>query len=190
MVKIDFPSGRQTFEFDCGPKALQLILAYYGVDVREDELIARLGTNNHSGTSPRNMVSVAHSYGFEVVTHTNCPVNLLKRYVDNQTPVVVLVQAWVDRYMSLSDWRQTNEHGHYVIVIGYDKGVVLFEDPATISHTWLTDREFIARWHDMDPVTKEMLNRFAMVLGGRPPEARNPNLCVKIRIKRRAECLL
>jgi ABC-type bacteriocin/lantibiotic exporter with double-glycine peptidase domain len=174
MVKIDFPSGRQTFEFDCGPKALQLVMAYYGVDVREDALIAKLGANNSSGTQPGSMIEVAHSYGFEVVTHTNCPMKVLLRYLDNQTPVIVLVQAWVDRYMSLFDWRQTNEYGHYVIVIGYEKGVILFEDPATISHTWLTDREFIARWHDVDPTTKELLPRFAMVLGGRPPKPRKP----------------
>ncbi len=144
--------------------------------MREDELIAKLGTNSNSGTQPQNMVAVAHSYVFEVVTHNNCPMAVLKRYVDNQTPVIVLVQAWVDRYMTLSDWRQTNEYGHYVIVIGYEKGVILFEDPATISHTWLTDREFIARWHDVDPSTNKMLNRFAMVLGGRPPKSRKPEL--------------
>jgi predicted double-glycine peptidase len=33
---IELPSGRQTFDFDCGAKALQLVMAYYGVDVREE----------------------------------------------------------------------------------------------------------------------------------------------------------
>ncbi len=30
------PSGRQTFDYDCGTKALQMVMAYYGVDARED----------------------------------------------------------------------------------------------------------------------------------------------------------
>jgi predicted double-glycine peptidase len=39
---IDLPGGRQTFDFDCGAKALQLVMAYYGLDVREDELMEEL----------------------------------------------------------------------------------------------------------------------------------------------------
>jgi hypothetical protein len=30
-IMIDLPSGVQTFDFDCGAKALQLVMAYYGV---------------------------------------------------------------------------------------------------------------------------------------------------------------
>lgn len=39
---IDLPTGRQTYDFDCGAKALQIVMAYYGIDVREDELMEEL----------------------------------------------------------------------------------------------------------------------------------------------------
>lgn len=45
---IDLPGGRQTFDFDCGAKALQLVMAYYGVDVREDVLLGELKCSSNS----------------------------------------------------------------------------------------------------------------------------------------------
>ena len=42
---INLRIGRQTFDFDCGPKALQMIMEYYGVEIREDILIKELGTD-------------------------------------------------------------------------------------------------------------------------------------------------
>ncbi len=39
---IDLPIGRQTFDFDCRAKALQIVIAYYGIDIREDELMKAL----------------------------------------------------------------------------------------------------------------------------------------------------
>ena len=126
MAVIDFPSGRQTFNFDCGPKALQLVMAYYGIDVREDKLIIQLGAND-LGTQPVDMKRVAESFGFAVKVHTECTLHLLAEFIDNKTPPIVLVQAWADRYLSLSDWRSTNEFGHYVIAIGYGDNAILFE---------------------------------------------------------------
>lgn len=165
---INMPGGRQSFDFDCGPKALQLVLAYYGVDIREDQLLLKLNAD-HQGTQVTDMADVARSLGFIVEACCDVTIGEIKRYVDAQQPVIVLVQAWANKYMSLDDWRQTQEHGHYVVVIGYEGRTILFEDPATFGNTWLTEREFLARWHDVDPVTGEKLNRFALVLGGKPP---------------------
>ena len=81
----------------------------------------------------------------------------------------MLVQAWADRYMTLKDWKEDNEDGHYVIVIGYRKDVIVFEDLSSIRRTWLKEDEFIARWHDVDPKTKQRFNHFGMVLRGEKP---------------------
>ena len=173
MPIIDFPSGRQTFNFDCGPKALQLVLAYYGIDVREDTLILKLGADD-LGTQPADMKAVAESFGFPVGVYTECTLHRLAQFIDQQTPPIVLVQAWADRYMSLSDWQETNEYGHYVIAIGYSANAILFEDPATHGRSWLSKREFSARWHDVDPTNGILLNHFAMVLTGKQPAVRIP----------------
>jgi ABC-type bacteriocin/lantibiotic exporter with double-glycine peptidase domain len=170
-VVIDLPSGRQTFDYDCGAKALQLVMAYYGVDVREDELLAELQCNRY-GTPLGNMISVAQKYGFQVGGDNGVSLNTVKQYLGAEHPVIVVVQAWTDRYMTLEDWKADYDHGHYVIVIGYGEGIIIFEDPASFRRTWMTEEEFLARWHDMDPRTGQKFECFGMVLLGRQPAAK------------------
>jgi predicted double-glycine peptidase len=168
MVVIDLPIGRQTFDFDCGAKALQLVMAYYGIDIREDELMKELKPDR-DGTPVKNMISLAEGKGFQVVAKCGVSLETVKQYVDENHPVIVLVQAWAERYMTLEDWKKDNEDGHYVIIIGCHDNIIVFEDPASFRRTWMTEEEFIVRWHDVDPRTQEKLDHFAMVLLGKQP---------------------
>jgi ABC-type bacteriocin/lantibiotic exporter with double-glycine peptidase domain len=170
---IDLHIGRQTFDFDCGAKALQTVMAYYGVEVREDELLEALGTGAE-GTSVTSMVGVAQNYGFQVKARAGWTLGEVKRTVEAGHPVIVLIQAWADRYMKLEDWRNDYGDGHYAIVIGFAKGVLLFEDPASFRRTWLRKREFLARWHDRGPRANETLVHFGMVLMGKEPVPKTP----------------
>ncbi len=165
---IDLHIGKQAYDYDCGAQALQNVMNYYGVEVDSDELMQALGTSEE-GTPPQSMIAVAQSHGFEVKSGTQWSLNSVKQYVDEGTPVIVLLQAWADRYMTLDDWRRDWDDGHYAIVIGLNKDVLLFEDPATIRRTWLREREFLARWHDMDVKTGEKYEHFGMVLLGKQP---------------------
>jgi predicted double-glycine peptidase len=165
---IDLPVGRQTYDFDCGAKALQIVMAYYGVDIREDELMHELGCDI-KGTPVKSLIAAAEKKGFQVLARSGWTLEEVKGYVDNEYPVIVLVQAWAERYMTIEDWRQDNDDGHYVIIIGYIGNIVVFEDPASFRRTWMTEEEFGVRWHDIDPRTGENLQNFAMVLLGKPP---------------------
>jgi len=165
---IDIPSGRQTFDFDCGAKALQIVMAYYGLDIREDELFKELEPDQH-GVPVKNLIATAEKYGFKVAASSGVSPETVKGYVDQGQPVIVLVQAWAERYMTLEDWRQDYDDGHYVIVIGHSGGIIVFEDPSSFRKTWLTEEEFLARWHDLDPRTGEKHDRFALVLMGKAP---------------------
>lgn len=164
---IDLHIGKQTYDYDCGAQALHTVMNYYGVDVDRDKLMEALETSE-KGTSPQAMIAVAQSYGFEVKSGTHWSLNQVKQYVDSGTPVIVLLQAWADHYMTLDDWRRDWNDGHYAIIIGLNKDVLLFEDPATIRRTWLREREFLARWHDMD-TKAEKYDHFGMVLLGKQP---------------------
>jgi ABC-type bacteriocin/lantibiotic exporter with double-glycine peptidase domain len=166
---IDMPSGRQTFDFDCGAKSLQLILAYYGLDVREDILIKELASNVSYGTLADNIKAVAEKYGFKVVAKRGMSLGTLKKYIDDERPVIVLLQAWADQYMTIKDWRKANEHGHYVIVIGYKDDKIIFEDPSSFPRVWMTEEEFLARWHYRDIRMPRNMDRFAIVLLGKEP---------------------
>jgi uncharacterized protein len=168
---INLRNVKQTFDFDCGPKALQTVMEYYGVEIREDELLQALGTSK-DGTSYRNMAAFAEKVGFQVFASENVSMEMLKGFVDDGYPVIVLVQAWAERYMTLEDWKSDYDNGHYAVVIGYKDHIIIFEDPASFRRTWMTEEEFLARWHDMDPETGHKIEHFAMMLRGKEPETR------------------
>ncbi|MFH0963162.1 MAG: cysteine peptidase family C39 domain-containing protein [Planctomycetota bacterium] len=168
---IDLHIGRQTFDFDCGAKALQTVLAYYGLEVREDELMKELGTGE-DGTPVENAIAVAKAKGFRVEAGEHWTILDVKRHVDEGDPVIVLLQAWAERFMTVRDWRTDYEDGHYAIVIGHAKGVLLFEDPASFRRTWLREYEFLSRWHDKDPKSDRKFEQFGMVLLGKEPAER------------------
>ena len=170
---INLHVGRQTFDFDCGAKALQIVMAYYGIDIREDELIKELGTGK-DGTRVEKMISVAESKGFHVKARQDVSINDLKRYISEGYPVIILLQAWADRYMTLKNWRNDYEDGHYAVLIGYRKGVLLFEDPSSFRRTWLREYEFLARWHDLDSSRNRKYEQFGMVLQGKEPVKQTP----------------
>jgi predicted double-glycine peptidase len=55
---INLRIGRQTFDFDCGVKALEMVFEYYGVDMRPDQLMKALKAKEN-GTSYTNMIELA-----------------------------------------------------------------------------------------------------------------------------------
>ncbi|MBN1895269.1 C39 family peptidase [bacterium] len=168
---IDLHIGRQTFDYDCGAKALQTVMAYYGIDTREGELIKDLGTGK-DGTRVDRMIQVAKKYGFQVEARQPWTIGEVKRSVDAGYPVIVLLQAWAERFLTLKEWRVNYDDGHYAIVIGHGKGVLLFEDPSSFRRTWLREYEFLARWHDRDAIRKLDYEQFGMVLQGKKPAER------------------
>jgi len=170
---INIRNVRQTFDFDCGVTALQAVMEYYGVEMRVDDLLKELKTDE-DGTHYANMIALAEKRGFTVFASEGVPLEELKRFIDTGYPVIVTVQAWAERYMTLEEWKSDFDDGHYVVLIGYQGNIIIFEDPASPRRTWLTDEEFLARWHDTEPKTNRKLEHFAMVLMGKEPITRVP----------------
>jgi hypothetical protein len=48
---LNLNEERQTFDYDCGAKALQTYFAWHGEDVREDRLMRELKTTKKDGQS-------------------------------------------------------------------------------------------------------------------------------------------
>ncbi len=166
---INLPTGRQTFDFDCGPKALQLVMAYYGLDIREDRLLRALKTDLN-GTSVDKMVAFARKSGFGVFAECGVSLELVKDFLREGRPVITLVQAWADRTMTLEEWRHEHNSGHYAVLIGCHDNIFVFQDPSSFKRTWMTEAEFLARWHDICPRTGKEYDQFAMTLYGKVPE--------------------
>ena len=51
IMKIsDFPCFDQIYNYDCGAKSAEAVLAYYGVDVDENTIMKMAGTTKKHGT--------------------------------------------------------------------------------------------------------------------------------------------
>jgi predicted double-glycine peptidase len=170
---INLRIARQSSDFDCGATALQVVLEYYGVEMRNDELLKELQTDEY-GTCVDNIIALSKNKGFTVFASELVSLKELKQFIDEGYPVIVLVQAWAERHMTIEGWKTDYEDGHYVVVIGYQGPIIVFEDPSSTRRTWLTEREFLARWHDRYFKTGRKLEHFAIVLKGKEPIVKIP----------------
>lgn len=145
---IPVPLTRQSNDYTCGVSVMQSVLAYYGDDIREDNLAKALGTKSESGTDYKNSIEYAKSKGYEVILYNNMTLEQLQECISKGQPVICAIQAWSDKVANYDkDW----EDGHYVIAVGYDKDHIYFMDPSTLgNYTYIPISEFLLRWHDID----------------------------------------
>ena len=161
MKILDFPSLRQTYNYDCGTKAIQAALAYFGLDVREDKIIKMTNTTKH-GASIKSIIKVINLYQFKYKA-SQMRITDLKKYIDKNYPVIISLQAWTKK--KRVNWKNNWSDGHYVVAIGYDKNKIYFADPSSIYKTYLTYKELEDRWHDKDVNGKKYINYGIAVFG-------------------------
>lgn len=173
---LNFPLLRQTYEYDCGAKALHSVLIYYNIDVSEAEVIKVTKTNS-KGTSADGIIKAAKHFGLKP-SEEILDIKKLKKYIKKRIPVIVLVQAWPKR--KITNWRNHWSDGHYIVAIGYDRKKIYFADPYSILLTYLTFNELKERWHDIDSsVNKKYYNLGIPVLGN-GKEYRNPKQIIHL----------
>lgn len=145
MHILPLPQLRQTFDYDCGAKALQAVLVYYGLEVRED-IIMQVAHTTAEGTPLQGLVAAAQSYGLSAESK-EMTIQDIRSYIDKHIPVIIALQAWnQDRAINwTTDW----DDGHYVVAIGYTDQTIIFEDPSSFERTYLAYDELDDRWHDV-----------------------------------------
>ncbi len=146
---LTVPDVRQSTTYSCGAASLQAVLAYWGVDKREGDLMTLLGSKETSGTGLDKIIAVAESLGLKAGYRENLTLRDLRNSLDRGVPVIVAIQAWTDAPAAGFDWKNDWEDGHYVVVIGVDDEKVYVEDPSLLgSAGFIPKDEFTARWHD------------------------------------------
>lgn len=161
MKILDFPTFRQTYNWDCGPSALQSILAYYGYEVREDKLIKMSGANR-DGTSIAGIVKTLEKYDLKCKSES-MNIEKIVEFINQKIPVILMVQAWTSK--KEVDWVNDWVDGHFVIAIGYDEDKFIFEDPSSAYRVFLSYSELGERWHDVDTDNKKYFNYGIAVYG-------------------------
>lgn len=171
---LEVPLYRQSHNFTCGVACVASVLRYagYDFDTREDRLLWELGATPENGTSylkiteylnavrmdgaPDTPVFATDIVCTEYASDEDGPaLRLLSQFraeLDEGTPVICVIQGWRDDGYYTAG---TDDDGHYVVLIGYSKDtengayIYYFMDPSTSgSYTYLTEEEFILRWHD------------------------------------------
>lgn len=159
---LSLPDVRQDTVYACGAGALQAVLAYYGIDARQDTLIEKLGTNAKVGTRWWEIVRVAKSYGLDAQPIWNMDQHALEVRIDRHEPVILALQAWVDPHPpSSAAWEALKDDGHYVVLVGYDTRRYYFEDPAMFGLGYIEKDQLAERWHDYDEYGNR-LDRFGI----------------------------
>jgi hypothetical protein len=54
------------------------------------------------------------------------------------------------------------------VLIGYDDKKLIFEDPSAFIRTYLTFKEFLKRWHDLDVDGKKYINHGIAIFRKKP----------------------
>ena len=159
MKKIlDFPKLRQVYDYDCGANALQGVLDYYGIDVNEGIIMKKAGTN-HKGTEISGLKKAAEYFKLKY-REGEMTFDDLKKYIDKKIPVIIAIQAWPKEKVN---WKTEWSTGHYVVVVGYSKNRIYFEDPYSERRTFLYYSELEERWHHND-AERNKLSHWGMAL--------------------------
>ena len=171
------PDVRQSTGYTCGASALQAVLAYWGIEEREDRLAARLRSTPDQGTHPDDIVRGARELGLAADLREALDLADLERALAEGTSVIVDLQAWRDR--ADVPWAETWDDGHYMVLLGADAANLYFEDPSLLGSRGVIPRaEFLERWHDyegqapLDPSDRKYVRMAIFLRGVRPAPAR------------------
>lgn len=146
---LPVPDTRQGTSYSCGAAALRSVLAYYGTDVSEEELMEQLGTTPEQGTRPEALIRVARFYGLEAELRQGVTFDDLEKEIKAGRPVIVDAQAW--REDTGTPWKDRWEDGHYMVAIGLDSKNIYLEDPSLEwSKGFIPREQFMERWHDYE----------------------------------------
>ena len=164
--ELAVPDVRQATDYTCGASVLQAVLAYYGIETREDIIALELGADPNAGVNPPAIIRVARARGLTAELRQGMTVDEIAAIIRTGSPVLVALQAWSDE--PRSTYRDDWDDGHYAIIIAVEQDAIVFEDPSVLgSRSVLSRGEFEDRWHDTDGTHRYV--RMGIIFGGKKP---------------------
>ncbi len=163
---LEFPNFVQPNPYSCGVASALSILRYYGIeDERERKLEKTLKTTPKNGTHLIHIMKLFTHRGL-TIDAGKMTIADVEKYIDKGIPVLVMIQARSNK--KKIDYAKTRAEGHYVVVIGYNKEYLFFDDPVLKSVGYMTKKEFVSRWHDKDNKDEVYVNYGVAVYGKKP----------------------
>lgn len=136
----------------CGGAAVAMVERWWGRRGVYGEDFADLVRPALGGIRTTDLAAAVRARGWDVAVERGSP-ETVRRHLRDGEPVVTLIQVGPDRY-------------HYVVVLGWSEGRVVFHDPAGSPKTTLDEARFLARWTGAD--------LWALVIRPPPPLAAPP----------------
>ncbi len=162
---------RQTTEYSCGASALQSVLAYWGKDIDEHELMSLMGTTEEEGTYPEKIANAARSLGFEAEVRHGLTLDEVQELTAAGDPMIALAQVW--RGSKSGPLGEDFNAGHYFSVLGVDADNVYFQDPYVRNcKAFMPRAMFEAQWQHVmgnDLKRNPKLEHLGIVIRGKQP---------------------
>lgn len=128
------PFFRQRTEYTCGPRALQMVLAYYGTRVTICALLKICKAKKSTGTERKHLIAAASSFGYRVHAKNDSNISAVCSYVARGIPVIV-------------NYRHISSEGHYAVVVGCTRTDLILNDPWYGAGWRISKQDFLKRWY-------------------------------------------
>lgn len=144
---LDVPHYLQSDDSTCGPASLRMVMAFYGLEISEEDLAGACGHSYELGCRSEDMACAAKSLGFDVHLKNNSTIEELSRLVNAGAPVIV-------------DWFCGDPpEGHSSVVVGVSDKNIYILDPYLEEMRVVAKEDFRRCWFDFyeTPITPDNL---------------------------------
>lgn len=154
MKSLPVPVFQQE-HLQCGPTALRMVLKYFGTDMSAAEIIRQIGGVKRYGVRTVALAKFATHIGFRVHCYSYNPkmskglAEIRKpakedilRFLRKNLPVILSVRA----FLILNE--PPSQMGHFVVITGYEKGVITYNDPFDGKRHEIAEADLLFAWHN------------------------------------------
>ena len=128
---------KQETTYSCGPASLKMVLAYFGMEKNEGELIELTGAKKEIGCEPDGIVSAAEKLGFEAEYKEYSSLDEIGRLMTDDVMVIV-------------NWFSPEVNGHYSVVVEITDENITLANPTHGAYTTMTHAGFLNHWFELD----------------------------------------
>lgn len=146
-ILLPVPHYLQSDDSTCGPASLRMVMAFYGLEISEEDLAIACGHTYELGCRSEDMACAAKAMGFDVHLKNNSTIEELSRLVNAGAPVIV-------------DWFCGDPpEGHSSVVIGVSDTDIYILDPFLEEMRVVAKEDFRRCWFDFyeTPITPDNL---------------------------------
>lgn len=133
-MKLKIPFYKQDMDYTCGPASLQMVLSFLGDFKSEKSLSEEAHTDRDVGTKHNAMIETARREGFYCYVNNDSSWNEIKSFLTEGLPVIIHFTE------------PQGEEGHYAVVVGFEKGEIILNDPWNGKNFKMAKKEFLPRW--------------------------------------------